>query len=67
MRIKIIMETPDGDMLGYPLRHVIEQGLDLDQFDDCDWIYDANFDMVFVRHKSKIAVFLALCFGDLAH
>jgi hypothetical protein len=67
MKIKIIMETPTGDMTGYPIRHVIEQGLDLDQFDECDWIYDANFDMVFVRPKSKIAVFLALCFGDLAH
>jgi len=67
MAIKIIMETAEGDLQGYPIRHVIEQGLDLDQFDDTDWIYDPNFDMVFVRPKTKIAVFLALCFGDLPH
>ena len=61
----VVMETPEGNMRGYPIRHILDRGIDLTQFDDCDYVYDVNFDIVFVRPKSKIAVFMALLFGDL--
>ena len=61
----VTMETQDGDLRGYPIYRIIEAGIDLDQFDKSDWIYDPNFDLVFVRANTKIAVFLALHFADL--
>ena len=61
----VTMETETGDLRGYPIARIIEAGIDLSQFDDCDWIYDPNFDLVFVRPNTKIAVFLALHFSHL--
>lgn len=47
-------------MRGYPISDIIEWGIDLSQFDEIDWSYDPNFDVVFVREGSKIYTWLSL-------
>jgi hypothetical protein len=44
----------------YPISDIIEWGIDLGQFDRCDWSYNANFDIVVVREGSKLYTWLAL-------
>jgi hypothetical protein len=47
-------------MKGYDIADVIDWGIKLDQFDECDWTYDVNFDVVFVCPGSKLYTWLAL-------
>lgn len=47
-------------MTGYPISDIIEWGVDLMQFDSCDWDYDPTLDVVFVREGSKIYTWLSL-------
>ena len=47
-------------MTGYPISDIIKWGIDLMQFDLCDWEYDPKLDVVFVREGSKVYTWLAL-------
>jgi hypothetical protein len=47
-------------MKGYDMSDVIDWGVDLWQLDECDWHYDAQFDVVFPRPGSKLYTWLAL-------
>jgi hypothetical protein len=44
----------------YPISDIIEWGVKLDQFDDCDWTYNVNLDIVVVREGTKLYTWLAL-------
>lgn len=44
----------------WPMTKLIEHGVNLDHFPDCDWHYSANFDVVFVPKGSKLYTYLSL-------
>lgn len=39
---------------------MVNWGIDLDQFDRCDWQFDPYINAIYVRPESKIAIWLAL-------
>ena len=44
----------------YPMSKVIEAGVDLTQFEDGDYRYVPNFDVIFVQKDSRLFTWLSL-------
>lgn len=51
----LIMESK-----AYPMSRVIEAGVDLTQFEDDDYRYVPNFDVIFVQKGSKLYTWLTM-------
>lgn len=46
--------------MGYRQRELVEWGITLDQSNHNDWVYDAMFDVYFIRPGSKLGTWCSL-------
>jgi hypothetical protein len=44
----------------YPMSKIIEAGVDLTQFEDADYRYVPNFDVLFVQKSSRLYTWLSM-------